>query len=117
MLLGSRGRISKVNSQRMTHIRAALPDLSEDTAAETPVGGWGLGHVVRLSVHTTEVQALRDYTLSRFSIIIRLLGEHTQILTPALRKKRCLGAGGAHAICSGVSRYAALSTKDVGESH
>lgn len=57
MLLGSQGRISKVNSQRMTHIRAALPDLSEDTAAEAPVGGgWGLGHVVRLSVHTTEFE-------------------------------------------------------------
>lgn len=39
MLLGSKGRISKVNSQRVTHISALLPDLNEDTTAETPVGG------------------------------------------------------------------------------
>lgn len=58
MLLG-RGRISKVNSQRMTHISAPLPDLSEDTTAETPVGGWGgvgLGHVACPSVHTIELK-------------------------------------------------------------
>lgn len=54
MLLGSWGRISKVNSQGMT-------DTREDTAAQQTVCGggfWeggGLDHVVWLYVDTTEV--------------------------------------------------------------
>lgn len=50
MLLGSWGRISKVNSQGMT-------DTREDTAAQQTVCVWGGGpdHVVWLCVDTTEV--------------------------------------------------------------
>lgn len=75
MLLGSRGRLSKVNSQCMTHISAPLPDLREDTTAEKkPVGVKVMWCV---SVHSIRVQILR-HTPSRFSIIIRLLGEQCQ---------------------------------------
>lgn len=81
ILLGSRGGISKVKPQRMTHISAALPALSEDSAAETPVGG-GVGGggdgMCCACLCTPQSLSAEAHASSRFRIVIRILGEESQ---------------------------------------